>query len=275
MSGSYLYEDVDGVYLQPTDSRNPSSNGAQLGLAGLNGRYSERYQHVSILGYVQDCEEVRACALASAGPDEIVFVTGYCHSYNGAHIAVARLRKRKGEPFERQMGAAARPGYGDLAPAPEDWLHRAKVDALASEFLEAVRSKDRDKLLQLHFDNAGLKWEDDKVKLIRFLLEDRRSPFADFRRRSDLPQRQILVERDLLESRDERDADNYSSVVCFCREDDCTDRWPIATFDADNLPVRPYVCTTIGPYWSHRDGYVTHFQTEIRRFGLAEPKRRR
>jgi hypothetical protein len=269
MRGLDLFEDVDGVYLEPTDILNPSSNGARLGLDNLDDHYTEDYQHVSIVGRVQDCEEVRACVHEAAGPDEIVMISGYCHNSNGAYIWIENLRRRKGRPFERQM--TARPGYRDLTPAPEDWAHRAKVDALADEFLKALRSGDRERLLALHFRNAELEWEDDEAQVVRFVLKDRKSPFLDTRKRSELPQRQILVERASLESNDERDSSNYRATICFCREDDCTGRWPIASFDADNLRTRPYVCTTVSPYYVHRKGTVPHFTTGSEDSGLLSP----
>lgn len=278
MHGMKLFESVDGVYLEPTDTLNPSSNGAQLGLDNMRGRRSGSYQHVSIVGRVQDCEEIRACVLESA-PGEYVIVTGYCHSFNGAYLWVESLRKRKGPAFERQMGSAARPGYGDLAPAPANWTHRPQVDALADEFLEALRMKDRERLIAIHFRNVDLDWKDDEAELIRFMLKDPKSPFLDLRKRPQSPQREIFVERASIESDDENDSDyandpdDYSATICFCREDDCTGRWPIARFDADNLRTRPYACTHVGPYLVSRKGTIPHFTTELGRSGLAEPKR--
>ena len=56
----------------------------------------------------------------------------------------------------------------------------------------------------------------------------------------------------------------------YCREKDCTGRWPIATFDADNLRTRPYACTQIEPYLTDKH-LVPHFTTNIGKTGLAEP----
>ena len=174
------------------------------------------------------------------------------------------------------MGAYGQPGYGDLQPAPADWPHRNRVENLTNEFLEALRSADRDKLADLHFRNVGLMWEDEESALIQFLLRDRNSPFADIRRNDTVPQQQILIERPSLDSDgstlvDDADRDNYSATVCFCREADCAGRWPIAQLDADNVRARPYACTGIGPHFSGARE-VPHFTTRIGSAGLAEPK---
>jgi hypothetical protein len=74
MQRTFLFESVDGVYLQSSDRLNPASNGFSLGLDNLSGRVSERYRHVSVLGRVQDCETVRNCVDASTPEGEVVMV---------------------------------------------------------------------------------------------------------------------------------------------------------------------------------------------------------
>lgn len=268
MQHTSLFESVDGVYVQPEDSTNPSSSGLRIGLDNIKGRYSNRYRGVSILGRVQDCETVRNCVNASAGENEIVMISGYCHYFDGAYLWIHALKSRRSPAFTRRMGANGRDDYGDLTVAPTDWLNRARIDTLASEFLNALQSGDGEKLADIHFRNVGLKWEDDEAAMLKLLLKDRRSPFSDIRTASTPPQRIILVERWSLE--EEQSSDEYAATVCFCREKDCTGRWPIASFDADNLPARPYACTHIEPYV---DGQrvVPHFTTEIGTAGLAEP----
>jgi hypothetical protein len=278
MQRASLFESVDGLYLQPPDILNPASNGLRIGLDNISRHFSERYRHVSILGRVQDCETVRSCVHASAAEGEVVMVNGYCHYFNGPYVFVHDLELRRGPAFERRMGDYGRDGYGDLGPAPEDWPHRATVDALASEFLRALRSNDRERLAGLHFRDVGLDWKDDETALLHFLLSARDSPFASIRTSQTPPERVVLVER-LREWRPQREGSSgnelsdYTATVCFCREKSCTGRWPIATFDADNIPARPYACTTVGPYLEG-DRWVPHFTTAIGRVGLVEPRAR-
>jgi hypothetical protein len=60
--------------------------------------------------------------------------------------------------------------------------------------------------------------------------------------------------------------------ACWCTKTDCRGLWPVAAFDADNLPGRPYLCVRV-------NGYVMGFgkaiaiQAEVQaaREGLAEP----
>lgn len=278
MQRNSVYDNVDGIYLRPEDTLDPSSNGARLGLDNVGNRWSEDFRHASIIGRVQDCETVRECLHAATGPGEIVMIAGYCHSWNGAYLRIHDVRFRKDVPWERRMGAYGRPGYGDLQPVPADWPHRSRIESLANEFLEAVRSADRDKLADIHFRNVGLEWEDEEAALIRFVLRDRNSPFVSFRHDDRKPQQQILINRPSLDSDesalvDDADEDDYVATVCFCREPDCTGRWPIARLDADNVRTRPYVCTQIEPYYEKGE-WVPHFTTRIGSGGLAEPRKK-
>ena len=266
MQGSSIFESVDGVYLQPPDSLNPASSGLRIGLD--NSHYSEGYRGVSILGRVQDCETVRNCAQASAGENEIVMISGYCHTFNGPYLWVHDLRYRRGQPFYRRMGSDARSNYGNLVAAPDQWWYRAKIASLASEFLLALQTNDRNKLADIHFRNVGEDDEDEEAAMLRFLLKDRQSPFFKIRTATTPPQQIILVER--WELKEEESEEEYFATVCYCREKDCTGRWPIATFDADNLRTRPYACTQIEPYLTDKH-LVPHFTTNIGNTGLAEP----
>jgi hypothetical protein len=176
MQGISLFENVDGVYVQPPDSLNPASSGLRIGLAGASLQYSESYRRVSILGSVQDCETVRNCVQASAGENEVVMISGYCHTSNGPYLWVHELRSHRGQPFYRRMGSDARSDYGNLVPAPDEWWYRAKIASLASEFLLALQTNDRNKLADIHFRNVGEDDEDEEAAMLRFLLKDRHSP---------------------------------------------------------------------------------------------------
>jgi hypothetical protein len=274
MRTHYLYESVDGVYLQPPDSLNPASSGFALGLDNVAKRYSEDYRHVSVVGRVQDCGTVREAVNASVVEDQIVFISGYCHYHDGPYLWVKHLKIRPGAPFERRMGNYDRKDYGDIEPVPADWPHRAMIEELAGKFLTALRAGDRDTLADIHFRNVGLAWKEDEAQLLKFLLKAPKSPFASIRHGNGPPHQIILASRSLLYPEPEHAddaADDYSAIVCFCRTGDCTGRWPIATFDADNLPTRPYACTHIGPYLHDRKK-VPHFTTSIKKGGLAEPR---
>ncbi|HUQ11328.1 MAG TPA: hypothetical protein VM146_13525 [Steroidobacteraceae bacterium] len=274
MEGDSLFESVDGVYLKPRDSMNPSSNGLRLGLDNIAKHRRFGYRHVTIVGRVQDCESIRAMAHASDGENEVSYITGYCHSANGAYLWVNGLRFHGGPPFFRQMGSYERADYGDLAPVPADWPHRERVEALAAEFLTALRAGDSATLGRIHFGSVGLKREDAEAQTLRFLLKDRHSPFASLRLGATPPQMAILTWRSELDHDAERQAnrrkDDYDAFVCFCRTGDCAGRWPIDEIDTDNLPSRPYACTQVAAYFDP-PRMVSHFQTAIGKDGLTEP----
>ena len=198
---------------------------------------------------------------------------GYCHTAYGPYVYIHRLRYRSGAPFVRQTGGYERTDYGDIEPVPPTWPHRPIIEAEAAKFLHALRTGDRDTLADIHFRNVGEGRDDEEAQTLRFLLDDPTSPFAALRKSVSAPQTIILSHRYLVHPDPDHaneDADDFTAFVCFCRKDDCSGRWPLASFDADNLPGRPYGCTTIEPYVS--EGHVVpHFETPARKTGLAEP----
>lgn len=275
MHGHSMFATVDGVYLKSPDVLDDTKSGQRIGIDGRSDENRPGYQHVSVLGRIQDCDAIRAMVQASAGPDEVVMTAGYCHSAYGPYVYIHRLRYRPGAPFVRQVGDYERADYGDIEPVPANWPHRAMIETLAGKFLAALRARDRATLADIHFRNVGLEWEDDEAQLLHFLLEDSKSPFASLRLSRSAPQMMILSYRYLAHPAPDDDPheaeEDYSAFACFCRENDCSGRWPLASFDADNLPGRPYACTMIEPYASGHET-VAHFRTPAEKTGLAEPK---
>ena len=146
---------------------------------------------------------------------------------------------------------------------PPDWPQLAKVEGLVERFVAAVRGGDIADLTTLQFPDAEMANKDEVERLRRRLITDTRSPFAFLRRPGARPQQVVLVDKRWRDYRGDGDGDDYSSVTCFCRTADCTGRWPIARFDADDLSSRPYACARVGgPRW-----WVTRFRREVLRAG--------
>lgn len=277
MYGHSLFETVAGVYVRSPDPLDDTKSGLRLGVDGARQRVRAGYRHVTLLGRIQDCEAIRQMVHAAEGPDEVVMVAGFCHTAYGPYVDIEDLRYHEGAPFLRQTASDAPPDYGDIEPVPADWPHRAKIEALAEKFLAALRTTDRATLTDIHFEDVGPEWNEDKARLLHFLLDDPRSPFPAVRRSGSTPQTMILSYRELVHpgpDDDLREAEaDYSAFVCFCRERECSGRWPIASFDADNTPDRPYACTLIEPGSSNGKD-APQFRTPAMRTGLAEPKHR-
>lgn len=279
-AGLGLVEDVDGLYTPVRELLDPSSNGRLIGLDRARGvRTPGPYRRALVMGRVQDCETIRRIADAQQGPGELVVVLGYCHYYNGAYLRVQAMRDLGPAILTRRMGEAAGPAYGDLTPVPADWRHRAQVEGLAAGFLAALRRGDAKAIAGMTFEDPLTYDKQKAAALTRFLLRDRASPFAGLRSGAE-PQRIVLALRGDLSggdanndgaNNDSANGDNYDSITCFCREKDCTGRWPIDRMDADNLPSRPYACIEIMPYIVFRQGVRPMIAVRRDTVGLAEP----
>ena len=160
----------------------------------------------------------------------------------------------------RLTGEVDRARVGSLVAAPADWRHLAFVEERARLWISALQAGDRAGFVRLHV--AG----EPEAEEAADLAFGRHRGFADIRR-GRTPQRAIFVSR----SAGDGDED-YSTTICFCRLDDCADRWPISAFDADNREDRPYVCTRLVPFTVFRRGEVPAFITRRSPHGLPEPR---
>ena len=270
VDGISIYEGGDGFYRLYPELVTPSSNGLRLGLDNRRVLGAARaFELATVTGRVQDCESVSDMVQASAAPGEIVFVSGYCHSHRGAYLWVEAIRSGPFSPPVRQLRRKA-DDYGDLAPAPRDWEHRAMVDEIVSRFLAALGSGDRETLLDLIHPYPDMEPDKEELQQLAFLLEVRKSPFAPLRR-SAVAQTEIFIERYSDEGEIVVGSDTYASTVCFCPVGDCSGRWPIASFDADNMLSRPYACIEVRPYQAPPHGTRVNILVPMATVGMVEP----
>jgi hypothetical protein len=271
--GYTLYSGVEGFYRSArAGAADPAEDPDARGRLGLDntdlmrriprGRFSE----ARVVGRVQDCEEMRAIANASLGPDEIGWVSGYCHTASGPVLWLAAVGRLRSMAPLRRMGEAARSAYGNLLFAPESWAQRAEAEAQAEAFLAALRRGDRAAFAALHGDGAGSA-SGAAAAALAFAPD---SPFAEIMRSERVPQTAMFLDRDTIEELGKAGASVPAATVCFCRGGDCTGKWPIAQRDADNAPDRPYVCTSLQPGRS-AGGASWNFRTRAEPPGLTEP----
>jgi hypothetical protein len=267
ISGWTIFADIDAIYQRMPDGTDPSSNGGRLGLSPPSRlNYPDGYLAGTVIGRVSDCQETRDMVERSDDPrGGVVMLFGYCHSWNGPYMSVNHVQLNARARITRQL-ARANADYGDLEPAPADWPHTERVHSLAALFLSTLRRRDADALAALHFPKwRTWSWEGWVRPMLHLLLKDPKSPFADIRRGSSV---QSVI---LLEGGGGTFDDDYQSIICFCRRVDGTGRWPIASFDADNLPTRPYACTKVYRRYGTYDGTGAGFSTRAAEYGLPEP----
>jgi hypothetical protein len=262
--GVVLVSSVEDYYLAGPLAGGDPTDRLHLGVANLphSRRIPRDGLHpVTAVGRLEICQRLHDMADATARAGRFGWVSGYCHMSLGPYLRLEDLRiLRDRDRPTRLTGEANRARLGGLVPAPEDWPHRAFVEAQADQWLAALQARDRAGFARLHL--AGEPEAEEAARL----AFGRHRGFADLRRASR-PQRAIFVARSAGD-----EAEDYSSTICFCRSGDCSERWPISGFDADNHEDRPYVCTRFGPYVLFRRGTVPAFITRRSPHGLPEPR---
>ena len=244
-AGIRMYSGREGLYLAfrfGSDRNDTRANWAHLiGIDNQEMRNQRlRYpQRTTVTGRVDSCERRYARIEAAGG---IPFLAGYCH-YDGGPTIVVATYDISDTRYERMIGEEARRRYGNLVVMPANWLGRAQIEALAAEFLQALRTGDRPKLDLLHeiHDESN---EHDRA-LLSELLENPESVFAQLRRAP--PTQTAFFALAAADGSPRGQDDGPAATICFCRIGDCSGRWPISYNDANNDPERPYVCTHAEP----------------------------
>jgi hypothetical protein len=252
-SGTTIYSGIDGVYLAHRGPGGRAHGRAaarhRLGLYSRDSALRARFAgspavHLTVTGTVDTCARMQARADAARG-DEIYVgsLGGFCHSFGGAVVHASTWVADPSRRYRRQAGEAARQRIGTYAPMPADWPHRPALEAFARDFLQALRSADREGLAALHGEDAR---SDEGGTLLPALLRERGGGWADIRRQA-FPQAAIFVTAAEGGGAAPPLADQPEGLICFCRSGDCAQLWPISWGDADNAQERPYACTFVSP----------------------------
>lgn len=242
---------------------------------------------VEVTGVVGSCADHYAAvaAMQAEYPDEIIMVSGYCHTSMATYVkpvAISRLSSRRvvrlteaEVPVERRALVVVPPGF----PGAAD--HAAAARALAA----AMATGDRAAYLRLTRPDVQHELDRQEAEVPDWVGRKRREASAEFVRKAELrrdfavaypfdegQERLFAFRRDMLAVDAELEQSLPTMISCWCRTRDCTGRWPVAAFDADNDPARPYLCVethdySLGPW----DGRTIQADVPFRRKGFAEP----
>lgn len=284
-NGYLLFTSVEGYYRSgPLVGGEPEANPNDRERLGIyNSELLERtpageLRHVTAVGTLRDCEADREAAYADAAPNEIIWISGFCHYADGPYLWLDHVEVGPLVDAARLTGEDMRSKVGNLFFAPADWPYRKFAEEKAREYLGVLRRGDRSAFSKMHLETERPPQLRNSVSL----AFGSHPGFTKLRRTGREPQMAILVQRE--EPRIEpqgvetlhgprSEFDEYSATICFCILPDCTALWPISWFDADNRDDRPYVCTELQPFVVYRQGTVPAFSTQRGRHGLPEPNR--
>jgi hypothetical protein len=232
--------------------------------------------------WVELVGRVGSCAMAhdmverlSAGqPGQILMVTGYCHTSIEAYVEPISIRPvTKGEvdrlteaelpESKRLLVAAETRGEAIAYVAAAKALVAAIAAGDETSFRRLVSPDSQNELDQLH-GNPVPDWlrEDLAAAHKAFLAARSGNGFAG------LGDAKLFLLRDEMS-----EAKPSEHFVCFCRTERCAGKWPVAPFDADLDPARPYACVLAHDHPLARGGQpAVAVQIDWPGFGLQEPK---
>ncbi len=240
-AGITLYSGREGMYLVGRYGRDGNRVAAnQVHRIGIDNQQMRnlrmRYpQETTVTGRVDSCERRSQRIIAAGG---IPFLGGYCHYHDGPSIVVSAYSITERQ-YDRLMGEDARQRFGNLAPMSVDGGSRDVIEAAAAAFHQALRARDRARLMQMH----DIRTENPQERTLLYsLLESQYSVFRQVRER-DSVQTAFFVTADENGAPFDEQRPLAAATICYCRTNDCAGRWPIALNDANNEENRPYACT--------------------------------
>jgi hypothetical protein len=267
-----LYSGLEGYYLAGPGIGPPATTSGGKHRIGLyiSDDMRQRAGHMQaaeaeVIGVAGVCED-----LSNVSDTVFTMAIGYCHYAGGAYVNSSEISFRR-VPLIRQVGETAREKLRDLAPPPKGWAHLGEVEALAQRWLRDIRTSNVDDFLALHAVNASEVDLDDKESVFNQVFRAKNSPFAPFRGASSTPQMAIFVfQRSQDPGAKPMPPSDYVATVCFCRENDCSARWPISIADASNAMGRPFIC---GQFFAETENGKTerYARAEIDWRNLQEP----
>lgn len=240
---------------------------------------------VELTGRVGSCRTANeaVAAMQDREPNNIIMVSGYCHTSLEHYVRAERIDVLRGERVARFTEPEV--------PSARRWLLEVPVTVTvpqshleaARQLIVAIARQDEDEYLHLTRPaSREFRHRDD--------VEEARSELADdelvtqFRLLANLKghEEKILVDREALENQS-GDGPNVADqfTICWCKSRSCAGRWPVGAFDTDNDPSRPYLCVQTGDWLlGPGQGYVVqveamprdsspYYPSKVR--GLAEP----
>jgi hypothetical protein len=264
-----FYEDVTGMYRRAANDRADRPNDGWLGLYVPRSAELHRKLHrASVIGIVDSCERIHERAKAGLKPNQMIFITGYCHYTGGLILQRAEVVYQGRARFSRQTGGRNRGAFGDLIMASETNPVPPTVAAKIEDWRAAFRAGDggRLKALVQPYD-----WTPEQkpalAKRLGLVLSGAEGPFRRLRGTELKP----VFFRELVDENYLSDGETGDWFACFCKLDDCSQRWPIASFDARAQTNRPFACLRI--YKAMDGSGALELGLESRGNRLIEPKR--
>lgn len=242
---------------------------------------------VEITGRLNDC----GCAYDALDsyqadhPDEIVMLSGFCHTSMETYLKKPAIRILSAKPIARLVEAEVPAEKRLLVEAPAGVPRRSDHAETARKTLAAIAARDEAAYLRMAFPEVSFD-ADQTATRPDWLRDDMKEAHAAFLKTAAVQpiaarivaqpdaDRRVFIEADDFRNFLKEGAEPYRAITCWCTANDCTGRWPIAPALADNLPGRPYFCISTQDYvLGPGKGSVLSAELPEARTGFAEPAR--
>jgi hypothetical protein len=244
-----------------------------------------RPHRVRVTGEVGSCQDAYAwlAQFEREHPQQIVMLGGLCHMTEENYIVPLSLENVGAEPALRLTEAEVPAGQRRIREAsPAERAAAEPYVEAANRWLEALAAGDRENILRLEFGEYDEMMEGRRAGHRYDGLEDNFAKAQSDQRdkigllsfakafRGAQPQR-VFIESFPGEPENAADPDAPDYTMCWCKSVHCDGKWPIAPWDADNDPTRPYFCIEGSDFVLFQRGKRIVVSVPLSRTGFAEP----
>lgn len=235
-------------------------------------------QQIEVIGRVGSCAADNEVAESDRTRGDLFMVFGYCQISRANYVTPSAIRVIDKTPVPRLTEVDVPPDQRSLVSAPAALRDLAESQALAREMMRALLDGDEDRYVRLSepaliedLDRKGL-----KPDWLRIRLRDIRADYVPARQlvraqagalSATAPLTSFITRSDLAVTEG-----RPSLIHCWCKTTDCTGRWPVTPFDADNRRERPYICIATNDYLlGMQQKTILQASLPLETEGFAEP----
>ncbi len=251
-----IFEAREDFYKHFASTRNKAAN--VVGIAYDGKRWdSEHPRRATFVGRVVDCaaqqrrfaraDRRRSSHMSSSGEIVLTHHYGFCGSNVGPALYLDDIVDAADTPLDRITEGEVADRIGDLELAPAGFDFHGKLTALVDLSLK--------KGCAPNFKPDPRLFQDDKERSVTVDAsgpdDSRRAAFSGDVCKVPASETRLYL---ISPASPHREANaQLDMLACACRTGDCTGRWPVALFDTNWNPARPYFCQRIS--------YVPHKQS--------------
>lgn len=269
LAGEAIYETIGDVYLASPLSSGDVHN--RIGLAaGSSGNFDGHRGSLRLIGRLVDCDavqrrialQIKETARKNREENTLIFMerpVGFCGDHSGLAIKSDVITPLDLAGFTRLTSDRDRRRFGDLAVFDENHPFAAQIEAIAeytrNQKCTSKEPKNIGSIVDSRFSSPVINGPDAPFQwsVNAFFRDDQRDAIlANLCTKKQLQTALFTLSSASPYYGQQRGPTHFHALQCYCLEEDCEGKWPIALIDTVWDPQLPYFCESFYDYARNR-----------------------